>query len=94
MNIAARSADRVKALASVLSLTTWHSDRLVGWAIHKLGRVHTPEADAELDRFEGGVFALPEESPVRRRFAVRAYNVRYLQQMRQWRPQQNAAKDR
>jgi hypothetical protein len=81
-----RDPDRVKALGSVLRVDTWHSDRLVSWAIHKLHGVQTSEADAELDRFASEIAAFPEGSPVRQRFGFRSQEIRDLQQRRSLRP--------
>ena len=46
-----RDPDRVKALGSVLTLDDPGSGRLIRWAVAKLESMHSPSADAELDRF-------------------------------------------
>ena len=52
IRVANRYPDRAKALGSVLSTDTSSDDeRLIRWAIDKLAAMHSPGADAELQRF-------------------------------------------
>ena len=51
MQVVSRDPDRVKALGSVLTLDDPGSSRLIRWAVAKLESMHSPSADAELDRF-------------------------------------------
>ena len=79
MQVVSRDPDRVKALGSVLTLDNPGSDRLIRWAVAQLDSMHTPRADAELDRFAIELGKLREGSPEYQRFGlVRAelYDVR------------------
>ena len=51
MQVVSRDPDRVKALGSVLTPDNPGSNRLIRWAVAKLESMHSPSADAELDRF-------------------------------------------
>lgn len=60
--------DRVKALASVLSLgRAGENPRLTEWAIDQLATMHSREAHAELDRFANEIARMPAASPGRER---------------------------
>jgi hypothetical protein len=80
IKVIARDPDRVKALGSVLAVDNEvMSDRLIRWAVAQLDSMHTPRADAELDRFAIELGKLREGSPEYQRFGlVRAelYDVR------------------
>lgn len=63
--------DPVKALANALKITSNEDDvRLIQWAVTRLKLMHTPEADAQLDRYASAIEKLPLESPERRNLAV------------------------
>jgi hypothetical protein len=62
--------DRLKALASVLTVADPAADRLVGWAVNELSTMQTPAADAELDRFAREIGALPEGSPAKANLGI------------------------
>ena len=80
-----RNPNRVKALASVLSLSNVEDTRLQLWAVYELDAMRSPEADAELDRFALAVKALPETSPARQRLGLPADMVQHYQSIRRTR---------
>jgi hypothetical protein len=67
IRVASSNPDPIKALASVLSSSlnrTWMSpseDKLTGWAVARLDAMHSPAADAELDRFAADIAKLHGE---------------------------------
>jgi hypothetical protein len=63
MDLISRDPDRVKALASLLSVRSGLIDsELLGWAINQLRDMNSPRADAELDRFADEIDDLPDGS--------------------------------
>jgi hypothetical protein len=71
MQVVSSYPDRVKALASVLSAENGpEDDRLVRWAISQLAGMHTPNADAELNRFALEIGRLPTSSSPQQRFSI------------------------
>ena len=71
MQVVSRDPDRVKALASVLTVDNGAvSDELIQWAVHQLDSMHSPSADAELDRFANELGKLREGSPQYGRFSL------------------------
>ena len=70
MAVVSRDADRIKALASVLSVANGSNDRaLMVWAIHQLGMLQSPRVEAELRRYVKEIDGLAPNSPRKREFA-------------------------
>lgn len=75
--------DRSKALGSVLSVDNGAEDtRLAWWAINQLASMHSPNADAELDRFASEIGKLPEGFPKREHLSVFKQAVQDIQRAR------------
>jgi hypothetical protein len=71
MRVVASNPDRVKALASVLTVGGDAANgRLAGWAVNELNSMQTQPAEAELDRFAREIGELPEGSPTRARLGA------------------------
>jgi hypothetical protein len=69
MQVVSRDPDRVKALASVLTIDgAAVSDELLQWTVYQLDSMHSPSADAELDHFANELGKLREGSPQYGRF--------------------------
>ena len=77
IKVVARDPDRVKALGSVLTLDNPGSDRLIRWAVAQLDSMHSPSADAELDRFADQLGKL-REGPQYERFGVFIDELRHV----------------
>ena len=83
IQIVRRNPDRIKALASVLTLDNVAEDtRLKLWAICQLNEMHLAEADAELDRFARDISKLPEQSKMRQRMSLPGATIQELQNRR------------
>jgi len=79
MQVIARDPDRVRALGSVLTVDDGTATaELAQWAVSQLELMHTPQADAELDRFANELDRLPQGSPQRSRFWIARELVRDL----------------
>jgi hypothetical protein len=75
MDVISRDPDRVKALASILSVNSGSADsRLLGWAIGQLQAMKSPRADAELNRYVND--SLPAGSPLIEKLAARRFQIR------------------
>ncbi|MCC6367216.1 MAG: hypothetical protein IT165_27160 [Bryobacterales bacterium] len=62
IEVVSRSPDRMKALSSVLRVDGDAEEMLLRWAIYQLEEMHSPAADAELDRFATEIGKLPVSS--------------------------------
>jgi len=62
VEVVSRNPDRVKALGSVLRVDGDAEEKLLRWAIYQLEEMHSPAADAELDRFATEIGKLPVNS--------------------------------
>jgi hypothetical protein len=66
MRVVMSDPDRVKALSTALKISGDPDDlRLAQWAIEELVPLHTPEADAALDKYSAAISALPRQSKER-----------------------------
>jgi hypothetical protein len=75
-----RNPDRIKALGSVLVLDNSAGDtRLELWAILQLDAMHSPRADAELDRFASEITKVSEQSAKRQRLSLPEGVIRDIQ---------------
>ncbi len=65
MRIVWRDPDRVKALSSVLTMSSSQEDRrLIEWAVAQLDKIDSPATDLILDQYAAAIDRLPERSPV------------------------------
>jgi hypothetical protein len=77
--------DRAKALGSALvaSISAGSAEpRLVTWVIYQLNSMHSPSADAQLDRFAREVGDLPGASPTKLRLSAYRQQILDLQSRR------------
>jgi hypothetical protein len=82
MEVVSRDPDRVKALRSVLTVDGAVSDELLRWAVYQLGSIHSPDADAELNRFAKELGKLREGSPEYARFWALREDLRRIREKR------------
>lgn len=67
MDIVSRDPDRVKALASVLSVNSGVTDsEILEWAINELRSMKSPRAEAEVQRYADEIEALPDGSDLKK----------------------------
>jgi hypothetical protein len=78
-----REPDRVKALGAILRIDAGSENRrLTLWAVNQLASMHSPKADAELDRFAAEIGKVREGSPQRQELSVFSQTIRELRAQR------------
>jgi hypothetical protein len=77
MDVVSQNQDRVKALATVLTVRPGMTDsEILGWAINQLRGMGSPRATAELDRFADEIDNLPDGSPLKNELWGERVNIR------------------
>jgi hypothetical protein len=83
MHVLSRDPDRVRALGSALGVdSAAENARVTWWAIDQLASMHSPNADAELDRFADEIEELPAGSPKREHLSMFEQAVQEVQRAR------------
>jgi hypothetical protein len=83
MRIVRGDPDRVKALSTVLKITSDPEARnLIYWAVGQLESMRSAEADLALERYAAAINALPERSPEWNNLFGTADRIRHLVDMR------------